>query len=53
MVGDTLRGELSDSSFIDVSQAVREALANENLATEMSAVNTAVNNKARADESRQ
>ena len=50
MVGDTLRGELSDSSFIDVSQAVREALANENIATEMGAVNTAVNNKASADE---
>jgi negative regulator of sigma E activity len=40
MVGDALRGELSDSSFIDVSQAVREALANEDIATEMSAVNT-------------
>ncbi len=37
LVGDALRGELSDSSFIDVSQAVREALANENIATEMSA----------------
>ena len=46
MVGDTLRGELSDSSFIDVSQIVREALANENIATEMSAVN----NKTSADE---
>ncbi len=37
MVGDALRGELSESSFIDVSQAVRDALANENIATEMSA----------------
>lgn len=37
LVGDALRGELSDSSFIDVSQAVREALANENIAAEMSA----------------
>ena len=46
MVGDILRGELSDSSFIDVSQAVRKALANENIATEMSAVN----NKTSADE---
>ena len=36
MVGDALRGELSDSSFIDISQAVREALADENIATEMS-----------------
>ena len=35
MVGDALRGELSDSSFIDVSQAVREALADENIASEM------------------
>ncbi len=37
MVGDALRGELSDSSFIDVSQAVREALADENIASEMNA----------------
>lgn len=34
MLGDALRGELSDSSFVDVSQAVREALAEENIATE-------------------
>lgn len=29
IVGDTLRGEVSESSFVDVSHAVREALANE------------------------
>ncbi len=50
MVGDALRGELSDSSFIDVSQAVREALADENIATEMNAVKTTVKTKASADE---
>ncbi len=31
MIGDALRGELSDSSFIDVSYAVRETLVNENI----------------------
>ena len=31
MIGDALRGEMSDSSFIDVSQAVREALADEEI----------------------
>lgn len=35
MVGDTLRGEMSQSSFVDVSQAVREALADENIADQM------------------
>jgi len=35
MVGDALRGEMSDSSFIDISQAVREALASENIAEQM------------------
>ena len=35
MMGDTLRGKLSDSSFIDVSHAVREALANENIGDEV------------------
>ena len=34
MMGDSLRGEMSDSSFIDVSQAVHEALLDENLAVE-------------------
>ena len=37
IVGDALRGEMSDSSFIDVSQAVREALANENIADQVPA----------------
>ena len=31
MIGDALRGELSDSSFVDVSYAVRETLVNENI----------------------
>jgi len=35
MLGDTLRGEMSQSSFVDVSQAVREALADENIAEQM------------------
>ena len=29
MIGDTLRGEMSDSSFVDVSHAVRDALRTE------------------------
>lgn len=29
MVGDALRGEMSDSSFVDISHAVREAVADE------------------------
>jgi negative regulator of sigma E activity len=32
MIGDTLRGELDNASFIDISDAVREALADENIA---------------------
>jgi len=32
IIGDTLRGELKDASFVDVSSAVREALADENIA---------------------
>jgi len=32
MIGDTLRGELNNASFIDISDAVREALADENIA---------------------
>jgi len=32
MIGDALRGEMSDASFVDVSLAVREALAGENIA---------------------
>ena len=35
MVGETLRGEMSESSFVDVSHAVREALADENIADQM------------------
>jgi negative regulator of sigma E activity len=38
MMGDSLRGEMSDSSFIDVSQAVREALLDENPTVESPAV---------------
>ena len=39
MIGDALRGELSNASFVDVSHAVREALADENFA-EASALQT-------------
>lgn len=34
LVGDVLRDELSDSSFIDVSAAVRESLSGENIVSE-------------------
>ncbi len=37
MVGDALRGEMSESSFVDISSAVREALADENIAEQMTA----------------
>jgi negative regulator of sigma E activity len=37
MLGDALRGKMSDSSFVDVSHVVREALAGENLASESGA----------------
>ena len=37
IIGDALRGEVSDSSFVDVSAAVREALANENIADQVTA----------------
>ncbi len=37
MIGDALRGEMSDSSFVDVSTAVSEALANENIADQIAA----------------
>ncbi|MFV9614847.1 MAG: sigma-E factor negative regulatory protein [Gammaproteobacteria bacterium] len=37
MMGDALRGEMSESSFIDVSHAVREALVNENIGDEIAA----------------
>ncbi len=42
MMGDALRGEISDSSFIDVSHAVREALANENIGEKISAAKSEV-----------
>lgn len=32
IIGETLRDELSDAAFVDVSSAVREALADENIA---------------------
>ena len=35
MVGDVLRSEMSEASFVDVSRAVREALADENMADQM------------------
>ncbi len=38
MMGDALRGEMSDSSFIDVSHAVREALLNENISEKIAVV---------------
>lgn len=37
IMGDVMRDELSDASFVDVSQAVREALANETIEIEQSA----------------
>ena len=37
MMGDALRGEMSESSFIDVSHAVREVLVNENIGDEIAA----------------
>ena len=48
LMGEVLRGEISDSSFIDVSHAVREALADESLAVESysAPVTTSADNKA-------
>jgi len=37
IMGDALRNEMSDASFVDVSQAVREALAGEDIADQMPA----------------
>jgi len=37
MVGETLRGEMSEAAFVDVSQAVHEALVGENLAAQSQA----------------
>lgn len=41
MLGDALRGEISNSSFVDVSQAVREALLDDNVFDEISTIKTA------------
>ena len=38
LIGDALRDEMSDSSFVDVSHAVREALADEDLVMEDHAI---------------
>jgi sigma-E factor negative regulatory protein RseA len=41
MIGDAMRSEMSESSFVDVSQAVREALSDEdigNIVTDQAAV---------------
>lgn len=48
IMGEALRGEISNSSFIDVSHAVREALADESLAVESysASVTTSTDNKA-------
>jgi negative regulator of sigma E activity len=40
IVGETLRGEMSDSSFVDVSRSVRAALANENIFDEVTPIKT-------------
>ena len=46
MMGDALRGELSDASMVDVSAQVREALLNESFdAVESTPVTKAVKNK--------
>lgn len=39
MIGDALRDELSEASFVDVSSAVRASLANENIADATDLVN--------------
>jgi negative regulator of sigma E activity len=38
IIGDALRDELSEASFVDVSAAVRESLANENIAGQVNTV---------------
>ena len=38
MIGDSMRGELGNASFIDISDAVREALAEENMTDARTAV---------------
>lgn len=42
IIGDTLRGELNEASFVDVSSAVREALADEPVADMASLTNAPV-----------
>lgn len=42
IIADGLRGELSDASFIDVSDAVRGALANENIADQIASTRAPV-----------
>ena len=39
IIGDAMRGELSESSFVDVSHAVREALAEESIDMQVNHVN--------------
>lgn len=46
MVGDALRGELSESSFVDVSSAVREAIADEELVFEAQSAEQATSRSA-------
>ena len=41
IVGDALRGEITDASFIDISHAVRAALADENIELESQPQSTA------------
>jgi negative regulator of sigma E activity len=50
MLGDALRSEMSDSSFVDVSHAVREALADENIADQMAAAGTAARSESSVSE---
>lgn len=46
MVGDALRSEMSESSFVDISHAVRDALADENIADEMPQTSSAATSSA-------
>jgi negative regulator of sigma E activity len=52
LMGEALRGELSESSFVDVSHAVREALANENIAAENKSQQTPVKSASSSVKSR-
>lgn len=49
MMGDALRGEMSDASFVDVSHAVREALADENISVENIAAQTDAGKEVRSN----